>query len=218
MVNFGPPTAEICWQVWGTPTHFSGFHILAALLHGTLVVGVSQTLRHWTEGATYIRQVAITLGMAHNLVFPYQAKRLAWGTSPKWPILCRVGHKTIMQSISQNPAIVSSATTYHSISGCFPDVPGLDCLSAPLGFSSSRRELCGLSGTGFYRLDILPIAYSAVSKHLRKLWVKNCWWHKLELVYDTFTVTVIQGEAVLLVRPFCHASGMLFVLFSCQMT
>jgi len=20
--------------------------------------------------------------------FPYQAKRLAWGTSPKWPILC----------------------------------------------------------------------------------------------------------------------------------
>jgi len=30
--------------------------VLAVLLHGTLVVGVSQTLRHWTEGATYIRQ------------------------------------------------------------------------------------------------------------------------------------------------------------------
>jgi len=29
---------------------------LAALLHGTLVVGVSQALRRWTEGATYIRQ------------------------------------------------------------------------------------------------------------------------------------------------------------------
>jgi len=29
--------------------------VLAALLHGSLVVGVSQTLRHWTEGATYIR-------------------------------------------------------------------------------------------------------------------------------------------------------------------
>jgi len=27
-----------------------------ALLHGTPVVGVSQTLRHWTEGATCIRQ------------------------------------------------------------------------------------------------------------------------------------------------------------------
>jgi len=29
-----------------------------------------------------------------GLFFPYQAKRLAWGTSPKWPILCHVGHKT----------------------------------------------------------------------------------------------------------------------------
>jgi len=29
---------------------------LAALLHGTPVVGVSQTLRRWTEGATCIQQ------------------------------------------------------------------------------------------------------------------------------------------------------------------
>jgi len=56
MVNFGPLTAEICWRVWGTPANFNGFRILAALLHGTLVVGVSQTLQRWTEGATYIRQ------------------------------------------------------------------------------------------------------------------------------------------------------------------
>ena len=56
MVNFGLLTAEICWRVWGTPVNFNGFRILAALLHGTLVVGVSQTLRRWTEGATYIRQ------------------------------------------------------------------------------------------------------------------------------------------------------------------
>jgi len=56
MVNFGLLTAEICWRVWGTPANFNGFHVLAALLHGTLVVVVSQTLRRWTEGATYIRQ------------------------------------------------------------------------------------------------------------------------------------------------------------------
>jgi len=56
MVNFGLLTAEICWRVWGTPANFNGFLILAALLHGTLVVGVSQTLRRWTEGATYIWQ------------------------------------------------------------------------------------------------------------------------------------------------------------------
>jgi len=45
MVNFGLLAAEICWQVSGTPANFNGFHILAVLLHGILVVGVSQTLR-----------------------------------------------------------------------------------------------------------------------------------------------------------------------------
>jgi len=46
MVNFGLLTAEICWRVWGTPANFNGFCGLAALLHSTVVVGVSQTLRH----------------------------------------------------------------------------------------------------------------------------------------------------------------------------
>ena len=40
----------------GHPSTFQQVSRLAALLHGTLVVGVSQTLRRWTEGATYIRQ------------------------------------------------------------------------------------------------------------------------------------------------------------------
>ena len=56
MVNFGPITAEIGSGVWGTPTNFNGFCVLAALLHGTAAVGVSKTLRRSTEGATYIRQ------------------------------------------------------------------------------------------------------------------------------------------------------------------
>jgi len=37
--------AEIGPVVWGTPANFNGFRVLAALLHGILVVGVSQTLR-----------------------------------------------------------------------------------------------------------------------------------------------------------------------------
>ena len=45
MVNFGPLAAEIVSGVWGTPENFNWFRVLAALLHGTLVVGVSQTLR-----------------------------------------------------------------------------------------------------------------------------------------------------------------------------
>jgi len=54
-LNFGPLTAEIGSGVWGTPANFNGLRVLVALLHGTLVVGVSQTLRRCSEGATYIR-------------------------------------------------------------------------------------------------------------------------------------------------------------------
>jgi len=31
--RFGPLAAEICWRVWGTPSNFNGFRVLAALLH-----------------------------------------------------------------------------------------------------------------------------------------------------------------------------------------
>ena len=56
MVNFGLLAAQINSVVWGTPANFNGFRVLAALLHGILVVGVSRTLRRWTEGATYVQQ------------------------------------------------------------------------------------------------------------------------------------------------------------------
>jgi len=56
MVNFGPLVAEIGLPVWGTPANFNRFRVLAASLHGRQVVGVSQTLRRWTEDATYIWQ------------------------------------------------------------------------------------------------------------------------------------------------------------------
>jgi len=39
----GPLAAEIVSLVWGTPGNFNRFRVLASLLHGTLVVGVSQT-------------------------------------------------------------------------------------------------------------------------------------------------------------------------------
>ena len=45
MVNFGRLAAKISPVVWGTPANFNGFRVLAALLHDTPVLGVSQTLR-----------------------------------------------------------------------------------------------------------------------------------------------------------------------------
>ena len=41
MVNFGLLAAEIVSPVWGTPANFNGFRVLAALLHGTLVLFIS---------------------------------------------------------------------------------------------------------------------------------------------------------------------------------
>jgi len=43
MVNSRPTSGWDLLLVWGTPGNFNGFRFLAALLHGTLVVGVSQT-------------------------------------------------------------------------------------------------------------------------------------------------------------------------------
>jgi len=62
MVNFGPLAAEIVSLVWGTPGNFNGFRDLAALLHGTLVVGVSQTAALNGAPPTFGR-AAITLGI-----------------------------------------------------------------------------------------------------------------------------------------------------------
>jgi len=44
MANFSPLAAQISPVVWGIPANFNRFRVLAALLHGTPVLGVSQTL------------------------------------------------------------------------------------------------------------------------------------------------------------------------------
>ena len=74
MVNFGLLTAEICWRVWGTPANFNGFHVLAALLHGTRVVGVSQTAALNRERHPYSAGRPSRWALAHILVL----FRLRW--------------------------------------------------------------------------------------------------------------------------------------------
>jgi len=64
MANLGPLAAEVGSGVWCTPANFHGFRLLAALLHGTAVVGVSQTaaLNRGRHLAVFGR-AAITLGI-----------------------------------------------------------------------------------------------------------------------------------------------------------
>ena len=63
MVNFGPLTAEICWRVWGTSVTFNGFRVLAALLRGSQVVSVSQTLRVEQRVPPMFGRATIRLGI-----------------------------------------------------------------------------------------------------------------------------------------------------------
>jgi len=46
MVNFSLLAAEIGPVVWGTLGNLNGFRVLASLIHGSQVMGVSQTLWH----------------------------------------------------------------------------------------------------------------------------------------------------------------------------
>ena len=46
MVNFDQLTAEICWQVWGTPASFNGFRVLALLLQRRRSLEANQTLHN----------------------------------------------------------------------------------------------------------------------------------------------------------------------------
>jgi len=57
MANFGLLAAEIISLAWGTPANFNGFGVLPALLNGTLVMGVSETLRGFTLKQKQTRNV-----------------------------------------------------------------------------------------------------------------------------------------------------------------
>jgi len=61
--NFGRLAVEICWRVWNTPANFSGFRVLAVLLHGTLVVGVTKLCGVEQRAPPIFGRAAFTLGI-----------------------------------------------------------------------------------------------------------------------------------------------------------
>ena len=54
---------------WHLLANFNRFRVLAALLHGSQVVGVSDTLRRWTEGVTYVRHHVGTEQITFHILF-----------------------------------------------------------------------------------------------------------------------------------------------------
>ena len=68
MVDFGLLMAGNFWRVWDNPADFNRFRILAALLHGTPVVGVSQTAALNRGHHLYLARRPSRLALAHILV------------------------------------------------------------------------------------------------------------------------------------------------------
>jgi len=84
MVNVGPLTAEIGPVVWGTPANFNGFRVLAALLHGTQVVGVSQTAALNRGRRLYSAGRPSSWALAHILVIVLRRHcTRIWGNNAK---------------------------------------------------------------------------------------------------------------------------------------
>jgi len=111
MVNVGLLKAEIYWRVWGTRANFNGFHIFAALLHGTLVVGVSQTLRCWTQGATYIWQGGHQVGHWPTFLVFLTFSFFLFSTLVECSIIHIISlfvHFQLFQALPQNPTGASA--------------------------------------------------------------------------------------------------------------
>ena len=99
MVNFGLRAAEIVSGVWGTPVTFNGFRVLAALLRGSQVVSVSQTLLVEQRVPPMFSRATIRLGIGphssslselslHNAVLrntpqTVARRRISYRKSPK---------------------------------------------------------------------------------------------------------------------------------------
>jgi len=94
--NVGPLAAEIGLPVWGTPAHFNGFPVLASLLHGTLVVGVSQTLRRGVEqrAPPIFGRAAITLGIGPHFIVFLSFFPFHWFFDVPRPIFAKLFHTT----------------------------------------------------------------------------------------------------------------------------
>jgi len=96
MVNFGPLASEIVSLVWVTPADFNGFRVLAALQHGTPVLGVSQILRRSTEGTTCIRQASHHVGHWPTFLVLFSFDLITSNGSIWWHHLANYVHLTVL--------------------------------------------------------------------------------------------------------------------------
>ena len=99
MVNFGSPAAEIDPVVWCTPANLNGFRVLAALLHGSQVVGVTQICgvdqrHHLCSAGRSLRWALAHISTSFFLSSPNLSRRRldVYHTSTHGVALARISH------------------------------------------------------------------------------------------------------------------------------
>ena len=174
MVNFGPLSAEIGPVVWGTPVNLNGFRVLPSLLYGTLVVGVSQTLRRWTEGATYIRLGGHHVGHWPTFLVAITAcssQVLPALRTQRYHIFGLRNYPPLRRVIFRMPATAVSP----------PSLPLLSILQSP------HPSLPCLAGCSFHRWYIRALGH-----------------HSERSSHHAETYTVLMLLLLLLRRSLCH--------------
>jgi len=110
----GPLMAEIRRRLWGTQSNFDGFRVLAALLHGTLVVGVSQTLCGIEQRAPAIfDRAAITLGIGPRSSSSCYGQ-LAVMSHCYWVVTCTTMSQSWRTACTFYPTVTSVCATIGS--------------------------------------------------------------------------------------------------------
>ena len=70
MANFGPLAAEIVSLVWGTPTNFNGFRVLASLLQRRRSTEAKQTARCLSVSCAATLYIHFWRLLPHNGILP----------------------------------------------------------------------------------------------------------------------------------------------------
>jgi len=118
-----------------------------------------------------------------GLVFPYQAKRLAWGTSLKWPILCRVGRKALTQSINSVRSVMYWSPSDSDVLASVEAVFDTNVRTGPWPCFLSFFTFCYLA-VPFYGC---PAKYESGMWRSLNLW-NPLWWSSLN--------TAVSGPAI----------------------
>jgi len=126
IVHFGLLTAEICWQVWGTPANFNGFRILAALLHGS---GRQPNLEAFNRNShLYSAGRPSRWALAHILVPIISIKNKgSIQQQIKGPVAAGICNDDVMIFINTNDSTSCSKTLKNNISYSIINILFLKC-------------------------------------------------------------------------------------------